>query len=348
MARRSRRNIFVAVVVFGIFVFSMATLTPQLAHSLAPPHTHQPPASSKATATAVPLRTPVPSHRDAEVPTVGPAVTDDLAAGDQAVAAGAGDEGDGSMLTCVSWRQTDHCDPAGARLNGSDIPCKAEVPAGASGFCECLDPAEPEGLPFRLAKSTCDHAPFRCKDVCTANDPDANNDEAADAAFDRDVASAADTVDREARARPSGVGLCLNFNDIDMGCPPLPDEQKWKVTGDRCNHTIPPGVSGECLCSPDAKEAMVIVPCEHRPISCEDLCAIGDLPLEDGQGGGERMKRRGDDRAGVLDVGDAKVGGNDAEPGGNDADPGREDEEQERIQRKQEMLDMQQQQEHAN
>jgi len=61
--------------------------------------------------------------------------------------------------TCAGWRQTGGCTPTGPREDHSDLPCDAEVPAGASGYCECSGGR-------RAAESDCDHGPFMCAMKC--------------------------------------------------------------------------------------------------------------------------------------------------------------------------------------
>jgi hypothetical protein len=62
--------------------------------------------------------------------------------------------------TCQGWRQTGGCAPTGPREASSDVPCDQEVPAGASGYCECAGGR-------RAAESDCDHGPFMCAMKCT-------------------------------------------------------------------------------------------------------------------------------------------------------------------------------------
>ena len=39
---------------------------------------------------------------------------------------------------CISWRQTDGCEPHGDRVPQFDKPCDADIPNEASGYCECF------------------------------------------------------------------------------------------------------------------------------------------------------------------------------------------------------------------
>jgi len=77
------------------------------------------------------------------------------------VLAASGSEASETGITslCVGWKQTGGCTPDGPRESGSDKTCNEEVPAGASGYCEC----EGGG---RAAKSDCEHGPFSCEDKC--------------------------------------------------------------------------------------------------------------------------------------------------------------------------------------
>ena len=63
--------------------------------------------------------------------------------------------------TCVGWRQTGGCTPEGPRESDADRRCGDEVPAGASGYCECAGGA-------RAAPSDCQHEAFTCADMCAA------------------------------------------------------------------------------------------------------------------------------------------------------------------------------------
>ena len=65
-----------------------------------------------------------------------------------------------SATQCVGWKQTGGCTPDGPREEHSDLPCDQEVPAGASGYCECADGR-------RAAESDCDHATFACAVKCS-------------------------------------------------------------------------------------------------------------------------------------------------------------------------------------
>lgn len=63
------------------------------------------------------------------------------------------------------WRQTGGCDPNGPHESRNDRRCREEVPAGSSGYCECLDGSTPK-------TSTCEHVQFRCSDFCSATSPE--------------------------------------------------------------------------------------------------------------------------------------------------------------------------------
>ena len=62
--------------------------------------------------------------------------------------------------TCEGWLQTGRCTPDGPRESHSDRSCDDDVPAGASGYCECGD--------GKAARSDCDHASFKCQAMCAA------------------------------------------------------------------------------------------------------------------------------------------------------------------------------------
>ena len=63
---------------------------------------------------------------------------------------------------CEGWRQTGGCSPHGPREAGSDRSCGDEVPAGASGYCECHDGT-------RARESDCDHGIFTCGEACAVH-----------------------------------------------------------------------------------------------------------------------------------------------------------------------------------
>eukprot|EP00658_Telonema_sp_P-2_P003170 TRINITY_DN11163_c0_g1_i1.p1 TRINITY_DN11163_c0_g1~~TRINITY_DN11163_c0_g1_i1.p1 ORF type:complete len:199 (+),score=52.86 TRINITY_DN11163_c0_g1_i1:119-715(+) len=62
--------------------------------------------------------------------------------------------------SCVGWRQTAGCNPAGRREHGWDLGCSEMVLSGKSGYCEC-------GGGVKLQEVSCEHAPFRCQEVCS-------------------------------------------------------------------------------------------------------------------------------------------------------------------------------------
>jgi hypothetical protein len=73
---------------------------------------------------------------------------------------GGGGGGGGSHEGCVGWRQTGPCDPPRHREPEFDRDCAFEVPAGASGYCECANGT-------RAAEDMgCQHSAFRCADLC--------------------------------------------------------------------------------------------------------------------------------------------------------------------------------------
>jgi len=59
---------------------------------------------------------------------------------------------------CEAWRQTGNCDPDGEREPDSDKGCLKRIPAGSSGFCECVGGG--------VVKFTCDHSGFTCNEQC--------------------------------------------------------------------------------------------------------------------------------------------------------------------------------------
>lgn len=79
---------------------------------------------------------------------------------------------------CVAWRQTGNCDPEAEREADSDKGCLKSVPAGSSGFCECVGGG--------TVKFTCDHSGFTCEEQCAQRPAD--DDSAAEAAAADDSA----------------------------------------------------------------------------------------------------------------------------------------------------------------
>ena len=64
------------------------------------------------------------------------------------------------ILACVSWRQTEGCDPNGSRQPQNDKSCNEIVPDGASGYCECQG-----GI--RKMEKDCSKGTFdTCNDAC--------------------------------------------------------------------------------------------------------------------------------------------------------------------------------------
>ena len=61
---------------------------------------------------------------------------------------------------CIGWKQTGGCDPNGPREPHFDKPCGADIPNGASGYCQCKD-----GRKSMLKK--CSKGKFRnCNEAC--------------------------------------------------------------------------------------------------------------------------------------------------------------------------------------
>ena len=85
------------------------------------------------------------------------------AADEEAAAAEAAKAG-AEAYECVGWRQTRDCSHKGGRDPARDRRCDEEVPAGASGSCECRGARSRKQKMVRA--STCDHPPFTCADEC--------------------------------------------------------------------------------------------------------------------------------------------------------------------------------------
>ena len=60
---------------------------------------------------------------------------------------------------CFFYR-TGECSPEGPRQPGLDLPCKAQVREGWSGYCQCADGRQTYHVGCE------NHAPFRCEDAC--------------------------------------------------------------------------------------------------------------------------------------------------------------------------------------
>jgi len=84
------------------------------------------------------------------------------AEGDETCRAGDASCGQAAALPCIMFRQTQGCDPRGARESKSDRPCSEEIPMGISGFCQCGK----GNAMRRVRESTCDHRPFVCATEC--------------------------------------------------------------------------------------------------------------------------------------------------------------------------------------
>ena len=110
---------------------------------------------------------------------------------------------------CEGWHQTGRCTPEGPREAHSDRTCDDDVPAGASGYCECGDHG-------RAAKSDCDHASFRCQTMCAARQA---------ALLDDDV--------------------CQGWRQTGGCTPHGPREAGSDKT---CDEEVPAGSSGYCEC----------------------------------------------------------------------------------------------------
>ena len=60
----------------------------------------------------------------------------------------------------MAWRMTGNCDPNGPREWWNDKPCDADIPNGASGYCEC-------GGGIKRMMKGCSKGEFRnCNDAC--------------------------------------------------------------------------------------------------------------------------------------------------------------------------------------
>ena len=110
--------------------------------------------------------------------------------------------------TCEGWRQTGRCTPDGPRESHSDRSCDDDVPAGASGYCQCGD--------GQAAKSDCDHASFKCQAMCAA---------------------------RQAYTKDGDV--CEGWRQTG-GCSPHGPREAGSDRG--CAEEVPAGASGYCEC----------------------------------------------------------------------------------------------------
>ena len=110
--------------------------------------------------------------------------------------------------TCEGWLQTGRCTPDGPRESHSDRSCDDDVPAGASGYCQCGD--------GQAAKSDCDHASFKCQAMCAA---------------------------RQAYMKDGDV--CEGWRQTG-GCSPHGPREAGSDRG--CGDEVPAGASGYCEC----------------------------------------------------------------------------------------------------
>jgi hypothetical protein len=110
--------------------------------------------------------------------------------------------------TCEGWHQTGRCTPDGPRESHSDRSCDDDVPAGASGYCQCGD--------GQAAKSDCDHASFKCQAMCAA---------------------------RQAYMKDGDV--CEGWRQTG-GCSPHGPREAGSDRG--CSEEVPAGSSGYCEC----------------------------------------------------------------------------------------------------
>ncbi len=109
---------------------------------------------------------------------------------------------------CEGWYQTGRCTPDGPRESHSDRSCDDDVPAGASGYCQCGD--------GQAAKSDCDHASFKCQAMCAA---------------------------RQAYLKDGDV--CEGWRQTG-GCSPHGPREAGSDRG--CGDEVPAGASGYCEC----------------------------------------------------------------------------------------------------
>ena len=110
--------------------------------------------------------------------------------------------------TCEGWHQTGRCTPDGPRESHSDRSCDDDVPAGASGYCQCGD--------GQAARSDCDHASFKCQAMCAA---------------------------RQAYTKDGDV--CEGWRQTG-GCSPHGPREAGSDRG--CAEEVPAGSSGYCEC----------------------------------------------------------------------------------------------------
>lgn len=134
---------------------------------------------------------------------------------------------------CEGWHQTGRCTPEGPREAHSDRTCDDDVPAGASGYCECGDHG-------RAAKSDCDHASFKCQNMCAARQA---------SLLDGDV--------------------CRGWRQTGGCTPHGPREAGSDKT---CDEEVPAGSSGYCECHDGtrARES----DCDHGIFTCGEACAV--------------------------------------------------------------------------
>ena len=142
---------------------------------------------------------------------------------------------------CLGWRQTSGCDPNGRSDKAHDQDCRAVVPSGASGFCECEGTAD--GRRVRVRLSECDHPTFSCQEEC----------------------------------HRASHYFCLGWRQTGNCTADGPREESLDLP---CGATVPAGVSGYCECGTGATTRRVPRPpgCSKDDESerCEDVCKRGE------------------------------------------------------------------------
>jgi len=73
------------------------------------------------------------------------------------------DDGKDAKNECISWRQTGGCDPTGPWESQFDKTCDANIPPGASGYCQC----KRNGVDITQGEKKCRTKTFRnCNEAC--------------------------------------------------------------------------------------------------------------------------------------------------------------------------------------
>eukprot|EP01065_Artemidia_motanka_P003292 TRINITY_DN11589_c0_g1_i1.p1 TRINITY_DN11589_c0_g1~~TRINITY_DN11589_c0_g1_i1.p1 ORF type:complete len:717 (+),score=135.30 TRINITY_DN11589_c0_g1_i1:163-2313(+) len=167
---------------------------------------------------------------------------------------------DGSKGSCLGWRATDGCGRLAGRLPAADLTCEAEVPAVATGFCECVGGRQIESQ--RCAAADAAVPGFRTQGTCAHRCGPAPSQGTPQTVAPTPAPSKRDPL-------PRG---CVSWRQTGMCTPDGPREPHRDLP---CDAQVPGGVSGYCECTGGAR----VLPssCQPRPpLVCAAACAQSD------------------------------------------------------------------------